>query len=1040
MAAISSKFHIKIGDFGFLLAKQPRVERHIYERQEAPSFVNKFSSGEPSYRDSTFFPHWVQLNWQNGFNQEFFDDGGKFYRSSGLDPTEVTKLTIQKAFNSAGQVVSGATINCAVALIATTASAGWANNNYDYRKQITIVAPSGQNLPTGFPIKITEDTAALVTAGKMQADRDDWRVQYYNGTSWNDLSRDYVAASETWFGLQSQISGGATSTDYYVYYGYAAEATSKQPTTNDTWNAVYGAPPKESDTVGLWHFKENSGTTAADTSGNGNTITLGSGTWSSGGKFGYGMAVNVPSTIPTANDSASLSFSTALTFEMWVKFNGLPTAGTNHHFTSQDNGGTFRFEIYNNSGTYQLRLVISRTGSPEETLLATWSTPVTGTWYHVAVSWSGSTKIATFYVNGSSIGNQTGTIVDSLHESSDPIHFGDGANLIFDSIKFSNTVKTSFPHALVTSDPTVTQGSEVARASAPTASAYLVLAGASNGKIYQWDGGTTWTEKHDTTNTSVNCAVIHTISGTQYAYFGSGDPAGLTDGNAKIHRTSDGAAYAVAATLTGDATAAVTAIQIFNGNIYAGITPKAKVYKSTDGTTFTLSKDIDEPDNPGWIWAMEVYSNKLYVGGGHPQKFKASNSAGFLWSYDDFEWKFVGNFDFTVIRSLKVYDSLLFIGTINKKLYVFNTASIDKLLEFPWDVSIQAMDTWNDKLVLALSPTDDNNPSGQESVYLFDRNGFHNAFDTSNATKFTSLLSINNQLLVGTGVSGYVYKTVETQYQTSGTLQTSYAEASLPNIYKLYRSVTLMYDSLPTGCTILVEYKTDESDSSWTSLGTASTVGSTSATFNFASGIYSFKISFRVTLSTTNVSVTPTLRKIILKYVLSPDFKYLWKIKLLCADRVSWIDGTEPQAILGAAVSAGATSITLKSTDDATPTSGFPDPNGSAQYCTIEDSSGTKDVFTYTGKTSTTLTGIPATGANALGSHSVDEIVRITGANLHQQILDLKQTRQLFTFTDIDSLTYTVLFHSYQADNWVVNQDDYWGGLENEVPITLLEA
>ena len=69
MSAIQGKFHLTIDGYGFLLAKMPRAERHIYGREESPHFVNKFSSGDPNYRDSTFFPHWVQNNWLNGFNQ-----------------------------------------------------------------------------------------------------------------------------------------------------------------------------------------------------------------------------------------------------------------------------------------------------------------------------------------------------------------------------------------------------------------------------------------------------------------------------------------------------------------------------------------------------------------------------------------------------------------------------------------------------------------------------------------------------------------------------------------------------------------------------------------------------------------------------------------------------------------------------------------------------------------------------------------------------------------------------------------------------------
>lgn len=1203
MAAIDSKYHIKIGDIGFLLAKQPRVERHIYSREESPHFVNKFSSGDPNYRDSTFFPHWVQLNWLNGFNQEFFDDGGKFYRSTAVDPTDQTKLTIQKAFNSAGQVVSGADIRAAVALIQTGSAASWANSNYLYRKQITITAPASQTLPVGYPIKVTEDTAALESGGKVQADRDDWRVFSFNGSSWTDLFRDYIGTTETWFATQEQITGGAANTNHYIYYGYSGETTNKQPSAVADWNSVYGAPANDTNTKGLWHVKETAGTTLADTSGNSHDGTIDGATFATG-KFGKGLSFDGVNDFVSIVNHADLRPSGSFEISAYIKTSSTASQGI---FTSWfQSGATYqgiRFRIENGNIIFDLGYTTSISS------LVSAATYNNNVLRHVACTFDGTTQ--KIYVDGVLTDSRTAAGTQT-YNASNTVRIGcdvaDGpANSrffsgIIDGVRIINgTATSSFPHALVTSDPTVTQGTEAGVASA-NSSAYKILAGASNGKIYEWDGATTWTERFDArrstwyetgndtnavvgdeggtekaksqgfqlsgaltvktievylkkltgtpgditvrietdnagvpsgtlananatatitgfsstsfdwkvvdfTNsftlaaattyhlvlktaaaandnnyawasdassptytlgaqsastdggstwsavsgtdnyfrvlgitTEVNCAVIHTVSGTQYAYFGCGPLDGLTDANAIIFRTTDGTTYTIAAAITGDATAGVSALGTYNSNLYAGVFPKAKVYKSTDGTTFALSKDIDEPNNPGWIWDFAVYAQKLYAAGGHPQQFRTSNSAGFLWSWDDFEWKFVGNFDFTVVKSLKVYDNLLFIGTISKRLYVFNTASIDKLLEFPWEVSIEDMETWQDKLAIALGPTDRNNPTGKEAVYLFDRNGFHEAFDTSNATRFVSLLSINNILMVGTGASGYMYRTVDGQYQLTGNVQSSYFEAQLPNIYKIWRSVTILYDSLPTGCSILVEYKTDETDASWTTLGTASTPLSTSATFNFGVAVYSYKLSLRITLTTTSVSLTPTLRKTIAKYVLSPDFKYLWKMKLLCVDKVVWIDGTEPQAILGANVSAGATSITLKSTDVTTPTSGFPDPNGSVMYAVIESSDGTKDTFSYTGKTSTTLTGIPATGTYALGAHTAPKTVRITGADLHRKILDLKQARTLYTFTDIDGLTYTILFHAYQADNWVVNQDDYYGGLENEVPITLLEA
>jgi hypothetical protein len=123
MAALESKAHISINGYLFLIAKNARKESHVYGREESPHFVNKFSSGDPNYRDSTFFPHWVQNNWLNGFNQEKFNDGGKFWRSSAIDTTAQEKITLQKLFSSAGQTVAGVSILCQEAWRASSTSA-----------------------------------------------------------------------------------------------------------------------------------------------------------------------------------------------------------------------------------------------------------------------------------------------------------------------------------------------------------------------------------------------------------------------------------------------------------------------------------------------------------------------------------------------------------------------------------------------------------------------------------------------------------------------------------------------------------------------------------------------------------------------------------------------------------------------------------------------------------------------------------------------------------------------------------------------------
>ena len=341
--------------------------------------------------------------------------------------------------------------------------------------------------------------------------------------------------------------------------------------------------------------------------------------------------------------------------------------------------------------------------------------------------------------------------------------------------------------------------------------------------------------------------------------------------------------------------------------VYLGLGSEAKIYNTADFSTFTPVKTIDVPGDPGWVLAMTEYNGKLYVGGGYPQQLPGNNYLyqGFLYAWDEYTWTKVGDFDHTIITTLEAFDSLLFIGTIKKKVYVFNTASIDKLFEFPHDLQITAIKKFDDKLAFATASSPGATISGYEGIYLFDRNGFHLAYSVTNRGWYSLLIHQNN--LVAGNDDGYIYQTSSNTYIATGWLQSSYDEAQLPSIDKLRRSVTLMYESLPADTTIAVSYKTDEANSSWTSLGTSSTDGATEETFNFGVAVYSKKISFKVTLTTSNSSVTPVLKKVIHKYVLAPDFKYMWEMKLLCADNVTWLDNEEPIAILETATTGGET-------------------------------------------------------------------------------------------------------------------------------------
>ena len=1233
MAAISNKYHISIGDFGFLLAKGDRTNRHIYTREEAPAFVNKFSSGEPNYRDSTFFPHWVQLNFLNGFNQEFFDDGGKFYRSASVDTTEQQKLQLEQNFTSAGLVAAsykiktqaawraGATSSfgdgssgaltistdtteapidsaCTGTVGSTTLSA--TNASFAANQKILIIQSRGTSvgsyqvtkilsysagtITTEDPLTISYTTGAQVRVIPQYTSVTISSTKTYSPKAWNGTVGGILAfycngtltvsgtlsaaggnGSES--GTAESNSGGGTGGGYrggnaYTstsagndsYKGEGTTGASVAGSTangnggggvdmGDGYNTGAGGSHGSAGTqggTGNNSTKGDVGSTVGDSAlatlffggGGGGSATDGSSRTAGGGGAGGGIIFVYAKTIATitgsitaiggnggvASGSQSPGGGAGAGGSIYIKTQTIDI-GTDKLTTVGGSGGVGAAITGGNGGKGRIAIfyATSIAGSVSSTYYGSYSatadstlsdtpagssfTLMTGSENGSIYSWDGNTTFTELLNARRLEWYETGTDTDKIVGDTGGTETAQSQGFIVDAavkckavqiyIKKnagtpgditcrietnaagvpSGTLVNANATATITAFTTTTYGwvtvefpGNFTLSAATTYHLVLKTAAAANDQNYAWaadgssptytdgsmsvstDGGTTWAAVAAAdayfrilgNATSVNCSLVTSVGGTQKIYFGTGLNTATDAGDARLY-SYNGTTWVLTKIFTSTSEVAILSIAEFGATtpiIYLGFGSIAKVYTTTDFSTFTLSKTITQPNAPGYVNAMKEYNGKLYVAGGFPSLLPGNTYqySGFIYSYDEFSWANVFPFDHTVITSLETFDSLLFIGTIKKRLYVFNTASIDKLFDFPWDVSITSMAKYDDKLALAIAPTPGQSATTNEGVYLFDRNGFHNAFNVSGKT-WNSVFVFNNNLMAGSD-DGYIYQTSSTTYISSGTLQTSYDEASLPSIEKIRRDVTLMFESMPTGCSIAVAYKTDESDSSWTTLGTASTAASTTETFTFSSGVYSKKISYRITLATSNSANTPVLKKILHKYVLSPDFKYRWNLTLLCADDIIWQDGTEPVGILATATTGATTTITLNSNDTATPTDGFPDPNGSTMYASvINQTTGVTDQFKYTGKTSTTLTGVTLIGTNSVGDK-----VKVLGRDLHQKILDLKQTRQLFTFTDVDSLTYTVLFNSYQSNNWVVNQDDWFGGMENEVPIVLLQV
>lgn len=1122
------KYDVKIDGIGYVIQRNSNG-RILYEKKPAPNFVNKFGSGDSSYRDSSFWQFWAQVNWRNGSKQLRFDDAGKFWKSENVDVTQLEKIRLSRKMTSLGQVEADAAITVQTAF---RASQNWWDANYSYRKQLTITAPASKQLPKGYSIVVTEDTAALETASKVRSDRKDWRVVYWNGTDWEDLDRDYCSTTRTVFALQESLAASSNTTDYYVYYGYASESTDKQPTTDATWNSVYGmyggtdGETIDANTLAVWHGKEGSGTTIEDTDSGSFDLT-GTATLTRGTDGPFGRNVTVASgggeTTSPGISSGSLDVG-SFTLEWFIKRQGADY-NINANYGRDSDGPTVKFKIQSAGGGGRKIYFEKRTSSSDSQSFTTTADIFNDdtNWHHYAVTFDG-TSTAKFYRDGTLIETQTfgGTSgIRSVTGRFRPMGDTDGASAeYFAHIRFSNSARTSFPYAILPSEVTVAQGSETG--TQPPASTFTHFAGTNTGKIYQYDGaggwdkvfdlawlewyetgtdtngkvgddggteharaqsfqvdddvyvegvelylrksegtpgditvrietnnagvpsgtlahanatttipafattdygwltatftpflltgattyhivvktaaaandtnyewaadasspsysagqgststdgGSTWSAASGTdhyfrlrgTDTSVNCTTLTTVGGTQKILFGAGDLSSEYNGDARLY-SYDGTAWVLEEIFNTATQSAILSMSEYTvggtKTLFVGIAPEGELYKSTDLASFTLSKDLDKPQNPGYPYFLYEYNKLLYAGGGSPEFLNDKYYGGFMYQFNQVDWEPVFPFDYTVLKSAQFYDAFMFIGSYHGQVFVFNTVTLDPLFDFAEDydfqVQVGSMGFFDDKLWFGLIPQSGITPAN-EGIWIFNRHGMHQSNVISGADGYYSFAQVNNFFHVGTG-NGYVYQRSNSQYEASGWLQTSYFDALLPSINKLYNDCTVQYAPLPEGCSIVVYYKFKESDS-WTSLGTVDEVGSTSTTLTFPSGIISKKISLKFELTTSDASKTPEIQEYILKYALYPARKWQWNIRLIAKNHPSLQDGSL-------------------------------DPR--------------------------------------------------TGIQIQTDLVEAQAAEKLNTFIDIDGKTYSILFHDLDQESWVMDPDNE--GIEDTVGVTLLEG
>lgn len=154
--------------------------------------------------------------------------------------------------------------------------------------------------------------------------------------------------------------------------------------------------------VAYWHLGEASGTTAADTSGNGNAgtysagVSLGASSLLTSGQESSNKAVAFNGTNSSVTIPASGSLNTAgnISIEAWIK----PTSGNDGPLVEYNNGSTWGVHMWN-TGPNQLYVNFLDSGGGGHTM-QTGNVLSSGNTYYVVATYSNSTGLGTMYING----------------------------------------------------------------------------------------------------------------------------------------------------------------------------------------------------------------------------------------------------------------------------------------------------------------------------------------------------------------------------------------------------------------------------------------------------------------------------------------------------------------------------------------------------------------------------------------------------------------------------------------------------------------
>ena len=268
-------------------------------------------------------------------------------------------------------------------------------------------------------------------------------------TSHTDGTTVYTNSSPTAGGTVSTVDTGLTNgTTYY----YAVFSKDTGGLWNDTVqagsNADTALPSLPGGPVAYWRFNEGSGSTTADSSGNGNTGAITGATWvSSSPDSTPALSFDGVNDCASVPGTAALNIQgTTLTIEAWIK-------------READSGGYERIlDKENNSTSHDLGYYVQisdadklqfgfATSSTTFTYLTGTTSVSVGTWHHIAAVYDGSQM--RIYLDGVLDGSkpQVGSIFGSSATGTHPLNIGRlrywdsyyyGSQMLIDEVRIHN--------------------------------------------------------------------------------------------------------------------------------------------------------------------------------------------------------------------------------------------------------------------------------------------------------------------------------------------------------------------------------------------------------------------------------------------------------------------------------------------------------------------------------------------------------------------------------------------------------------------------